>query len=120
MVGFFSPIPSKAGDGPASLAPCGRPGPNPDAGVEGRQALPPSTKNQHSDCVVEIKLVAGAGSDHNLRPEQVKMVAGTSTYHNLPPGGRPVELGDVCEIAKQMVLAAVECAEPQLLFRSAA
>ncbi len=75
---------------------------------------------EYDPLMVQDKMVAGAGSDHNLRPEQVKMVAGTSTYHNLPPGGRPVELGDVCEIAKQMVLAAVECAEPQLLFRSAA
>ena len=33
--------------------------------------------------VYSIKLVAGAGSNLYLLPEQVKMVAGTGSHHNL-------------------------------------
>lgn len=67
-----------------------------------------------------MKSGCGAGFYHNLRPEQVKMVAGGRTHHNLLPDSRPVELGEVSEITKQMSLVEVECADLQLLSRSAA
>jgi hypothetical protein len=42
-----------------------------------------ATKNPPSDCFSGLNLVAGAGSNLHLRPEQVKMVAGTGVDHNL-------------------------------------
>ncbi|RWR25506.1 hypothetical protein D2T29_21980 [Sinirhodobacter populi] len=39
--------------------------------------------SQRIDNINELVLVAGAGSNHYLRPEQVKVVAGTGVDHNL-------------------------------------
>ena len=65
-------------------------------------------------------LVAGAGSDHNLRPEQVKVVAGGRTHHNLRPDGQPIGPADVGEVAKQVKVVAGTSPDLHLLFRSAA
>lgn len=67
------------------------------------------------------ELVAGAGSDHNLRPAPVKMVAGGRNHHNLRSvEGRPGGAADVSEVAKQVKMVAGTGNHLYLLFRSAA
>ncbi len=66
------------------------------------------------------EVVAGAGSDHNLRPEQVKMVAGGRTHQNLPPDGRLMGLADVGEVVRQVTVVSGTYTDLHLQFRSAA
>ena len=66
------------------------------------------------------ELVAGAGSDHNLRPEQVKMVAGGRIHHNLPLDGRPMGPDDVRDVAKKIAMVVGISRGLELLFRAVA
>ena len=68
----------------------------------------------------QVKMVAGAGSDHNLRPEQVKMVAGGHNHLYLRSGGRPMNSTDVAEVSKQVMLALGAGSYLNLLFRAVA
>ena len=69
-----------------------------------------SVKKQNPAAVAagsQVKMVAGAGSDHSLRPSPVKMVAGGGNHHNLRTAeGRPVGAADVAEVTKQVKMVA--------------
>ena len=67
-----------------------------------------------------LELVAGAGSDHYLRPEQVKMVAGGCNHLSLRSDGRLMRRADVGEVAKQVKMVSGICGDLHLLFQSAA
>jgi len=66
------------------------------------------------------KVVAGAGSDHNLRSEQAKMVAGRCTRNNLPSAdGRPMRQADLGEVAEKIRVVVGMCTRLNLLFQTA-
>ena len=68
----------------------------------------------------QVKMVAGTGVDHNLQSTPVKMVAGGCNHLNLRSDGRLMRRADVGEVAKQVKMVSGICGDLHLLFQSAA
>src|SRR5690606_31333774 len=67
---------------------------------------------------LSVSVVAGAGYDHNLRPEQVKMVAGGRNHHNLRYNGSHHSKATVAQETRETTIGSPNFLN--LLFQAAA